>query len=303
MIINTNLTTANTFRIAGVPSSKSGKPVQEANSADNNILKIDRRFDSFINQVSQSFIGKLNERIEARLTDIINTTEENKRYTAHMHKEHMKRLTKEAIEHEERELEKFNDLRAQKAHYQDIYDNNGYVRNGKFAFGGVNSSRVCTNEVRKLLDSVQEKINDIVTARVRKESDPFDTKTFEYLYSGAAFLAATHMKNLGAVMLRDSSVSGQWSRTEENFAEESKRSTDSLNQRLKDIDSMYNAFRRDGTFSERLADLTVEDKARQLLHLMNIFDRWNQKAMLTLLSFGDVDESELMKSFERIVNP
>ncbi|MCL2634060.1 MAG: hypothetical protein FWD34_06050 [Oscillospiraceae bacterium] len=265
-------------------------------------VALDKRFDSFITQVSENFVEKLNEKIEAKLMNVMSMSAEDRRYFASMNKENMKRLTREAIEHEEKELERFKDLREQKEYYQGILDKNGYVERGKFAFSGTNKTQVSTSEVQKLLDSVQEKIDDIVTAKVRKESDPLDFRTFEYLYSGAVFLAATGMKSLGEAMLNDNSLSGQWTRTEENYIQEAERSINSLNQRSKNIDKMYNAFKCDDGFEKRVSQETLDDKIKHTKATMDIFNKWSKRAVNMLSELNSINQDELITSFEKVIS-
>ena len=265
-------------------------------------LRADRRFDSFINQVSGDFIQRLNQRIESGLMKIVCMNAEDRAYVAAMHKDNMKRLAKEAIEHEEKELERFKDLKAQKDHYQSVLNDNGYVRSGKYALGGMNNTRIPENKLRELIDSVQEKIDDIVNAKVAKENDPLDVKTFEYLYSGAAFLAAADMRGNAAAVVNDSSISGQWTRSEDTYIEEAQRSMDSLNQRLKDIDKMYNSFRRDGDFSKRVSTETPLEKVNKIKTLAFVFDQWNKSTMQKLAEIDDLNKEELLISLEKYVN-
>jgi transcription elongation GreA/GreB family factor len=224
------------------------------------VIKAVGRFDSFVNEVSENFVERLNKKIEADLMEILTSTADDRRYTAAMHKDNMKRLTREAIAHEKQESERFNELLEQRENTANP----------------------------ELLSAIQARIDDIVTARIRKETDLFDTKTFEYLYSGAAFLAAADMRSLGAAMLNDTSVSGQWSRTEENFAEESEKSIASLESRLKNIDSLYDTLRRDVKFDERVSSELLEDKIKKAAAVMAIFTKWNINAMRLLEELGDL---------------
>ena len=301
MMIYTNNTSINPFRNSPVNSASHTQENALSSSFQNNRpVALDRRFDTFINEVSNNFIGSLNKRIEQNLMKVVSLSAEDRRYMAYMYKENMKRLTKEAIEHEERELEKFRDLKKEKSYYRSILDENGYIDKGKYAFSGVKQKQVSKAEVQELLNEVQSKIDDIVTAKVAKESDPLDTKTFEYLFSGAMFLAATDMKCSSASVVDDSSISGQWSRTEENFEAESRRTTDSLNKRLEDIDKMHTAFLKDKEFDERIADETLGDKQEKINALLGLFKNWTEKTIKLLLESGNIDEQAFMKSFEKI---
>ncbi|MCL1903843.1 MAG: hypothetical protein FWF94_05460 [Oscillospiraceae bacterium] len=298
MTVNNNIGGINPF---------ANNPVTETNrgglSAPNQLKNINSvfngHFDTFVNQVSDNFIAGLNKRIENNLLKIMCLSAEDRKHMAYMYKENLKRLTKEAIEHEEKELERFNSLKKEKAYYEDILSKDGYVDKGKFAFSGIKKTRVSVDEVRELLDKVQVKIDDVVSARGRKESDPFDTKTFEYLFSGAMFLAATDKRSAAAAIIDDVSISGQWTRTEENFAAESKRTKESLEKRLEDIDKMYAAFLKDEEFDERVANEHLGDKMEKVNALLDIFKSWNQKTMLKLLEANNITEEEFNGAFAR----
>jgi hypothetical protein len=268
----------------------------------NNAMRaLDRRFDTFVNEASQNFIERLNSKIEDKLFSLMNMSPSDRRYFAFMYKENMKRLTNDAISHEERELEKFDNLQEQKAYYQGILDDNGYVNEGKFAFGGLHRTYVSKVEVQEFLDAVQGRIDDVVTARIAKESDPFDRKTWEYIYSGAASLAAADARGNPAIIVDDVSISGQWTRTEENFREEALESIKSLNTRLDNIDRMYNDFLRDNDFEERISNQDTDYKLKKVEFLMTMFESWNQKAMLKMMEFSNIDQDEVMMAFERLM--
>jgi uncharacterized protein YaaQ len=258
----------------------------------------DRRFDCFVSQVSQNFVERLSAKVESSLKEIMDMSPDDKRVIAHGAMQHMKRLTQEAIEHEERELERFNRLQEQKAHYQEVLNRGGFVRQGQFGLSGVNNRNVSRDEVSKMLEEVQKQIDDLVSARQRKESDPFDLRTFEFLYAGATFLAAASAFQFppDAAKISGVNVSGQWSRTEGNFVQESQRSIKSLNRKLEDIDNMYSEYN-----AERILEKDAEEMQRQLETIMEIFSSWNTRATLSLMQHHSVNEEQLIASFSQII--
>lgn len=256
------------------------------------------RYDSFISEAGQSFIEKLYSTVGGNLKKITELSPSDRRSLASMYKDNMKRLVGEAIEHEKAEAERFGDLKEQKAYYKGVLDGDGYVREGKYGLAGKFKVYADKNDVAELLKAVQSEIDDLVTAKAAKE-DPFNLKSFEYIYSGTAFLAATDKNYDDAVRLDDASVSGQWSRTEENFLEESEATVKTLESRLKSIDKMYRSFLEDKDFERRVAQNGFDQ--RKLDALMSNFNKWVKNALFRLADSGGAGEDELMKSIETVI--
>jgi len=256
------------------------------------------KFDTFLNEAGQSFVEKLYSAVGGGIKGIMELSASDRRSLASMYKDNMKRLVNEAIDHEKAEAERYKELKEKKAYYKGVVDEDGYVRDGKFAFSGKVKTYVDKSDAEELLKAVQSEIDDLVTAKAAKE-DPFNLKNFEYIYSGVAFLAATDKAYDDAVRIDDFSISGQWSRTEDNFLEESDSTVKSLESRLKSIDGMYKAFLDDKDFERRVASGGFDKK--KLDALMANFNKWTKNALFRLAEVGGAGEDDLMKSVETII--
>jgi len=267
-----------------------------AAQSESNVVTRDRRFDIFENNVSQNFIDNLNAKIYDNIGGVLKMSPSDRRAIASNSKENMKRLVNQAIVHEKAEIERFCGLKDRKEYYESVLAEDGYIREGKYEFSGKIGQYVPKNEVEDALDKIQGEIDGLVTAKEAKESDPLDSRTFEYIYSKTMFLAATGMKYFDAA---DDPIGGQWTRTEDNFLESAYSSVDSLNKRLKDIDRVYDSFLNDDGFEERITKEGYD--TRRIDALMTNFNKWGKNAVMKLTSLNGIDQNELFKSLEDIV--